>query len=313
LAVLCDYPEENWRSMDLCAEMLLGSLRGQAGRVRVERVCPRFRRRVSGLPWAGRRGWAFNADRVWNRFWDYPRHLRRYARGFDLYHLCDHSYAHLAHELPGERTGVFCHDLDTFRCLLEPGREPRPRWFRRMMGRVLRGLQKAAVVFHGSMAVGRQIEKYGLFDPARLVLAPYGISPEFGPDADGVEAEAAGVPGLGGRPFLLHVGSCIPRKRIDVLLDVFARVRRRWRDGVLVQVGGTWTVAQEEQIVRHGLGAVVFQVRGLAAWAEAVGRLLEDPGTAPARATRLAQGRRFSWAAQARTILTAYERLLQIA
>jgi glycosyltransferase involved in cell wall biosynthesis len=169
------------------------------------------------------------------------------------------------------------------------------------------------------------------------------------------------------------VGSCIPRKRIDVLLEVFARVRRRRRDVLLVQVGGTWTAAQEEQIARLALGADVSQVKGLdrpaiaalyrradlvlqpseaegfglpviealacgsvvlasdlpvlrevggpgavycpvgdvAAWAEAVCRLLEEPGTAPDRATRLAQGRRYSWAAQTRTVLTAYERLLQ--
>jgi hypothetical protein len=41
-----------------------------------------------------------------------------------------------------------------------------------------------------------------------------------------------------------------------------------------------------------------------------VEQFLKDPATAPGRAARLEQARRFSWAEQARTILGAYERLL---
>ena len=54
-----------------------------------------------------------------------------------------------------------------------------------------------------------------------------------------------------------------PRKRIDVLLDVFAAVRPQVPDLRLVQVGGPWTTAQSEQIERLGIGDVVIQLRGL--------------------------------------------------
>src|SRR5262249_46580552 len=118
LAILADYPEEGWPSMDLFAEVLLRQ-GAAAGPLRVERVCPPFRRRFTRLPVLGRRGIAFNADRLLNRFCDYPRQMRRQRSAFDFFHLCDHSYAQLLHELPPDRTGVFCHDLDTFRCLLE--------------------------------------------------------------------------------------------------------------------------------------------------------------------------------------------------
>jgi glycosyltransferase involved in cell wall biosynthesis len=43
---------------------------------------------------------------------------------------------------------------------------------------------------------------------------------------------------------LLHVGSTIPRKRIDVLLDVFAAVRAVRPDARLVRVGGAFTAEQ---------------------------------------------------------------------
>jgi glycosyltransferase involved in cell wall biosynthesis len=247
LGVVCDYPEEGWPSMDLAAEMLLRELRWQRT-LNAERICPPFRRRLSRLPGLSRRGFAFNADRLCNRLWDFPRHLRHRVREFDLFHLCDHSYSQLVHELPADRTGVFCHDLDTFRCLLEPKSERRPRWFRAMARHILRGLEKAAVVFYTTAAVRAAIERHGLLDPTRLVQAPLGAAPEF--TAEPLEDEPAAEDGP---PFVLHVGSCIDRKRIDVLLDVFAALRARYPELRLFKVGGPWTPAQREQLDRLNL------------------------------------------------------------
>jgi glycosyltransferase involved in cell wall biosynthesis len=359
--------------MDLCAEMMLARLREEhAPRMSSTKICPPFRHRLGNLPLVKGRGSAFNADRLLNRFWDYPRHLRRRVHEFDVFHLCDHSYGQLVHEVPAQRSGVLCHDLDTFRCLLEPQFEPRPRWFRSMVRRTLDGLQKAALVFYVSDLTRRQIEKYGLIDPARLVHAPNGVAPEFSPDPGEQEADRPPVTALLDFPFLLHVGSSIPRKRIDVLLDVFAGVRERNPDLLLVQVGGNWTGDQRTRIERLGLAPSLLQLRGLdrtalaalyrratlvllpseaegfglpviealacgsvvlasdipvlrevgggaavycpvadiPAWVEAACRLLERPEAAPARAVRLAHSRRYSWSAQAETIVTAYENLL---
>ena len=264
LAVLCDFREENWPSMDLVADMLLAEVRADlTSGVRALRICPTMTRRFSRLPFVDARPAAFNLDRLLNRFWDYPRHLRRRVRQFDWYHVADHSYAQLVHVLPPERTGVFCHDLDSFRCLLEPGKEPRPRWFACMMRRVLKGLQKAAVVFYSTADVRRRIEQYGLIDTAKLVQVPYGVSREFSPEPTDDAAAAESMAELNGRPFLLHVGSCISRKRIDVLLDVFAELHRRLPELMLVQVGGNWTAPQQAQLERLRLQARVIQRRGL--------------------------------------------------
>jgi glycosyltransferase involved in cell wall biosynthesis len=258
LAVIRDFPEEGWPSMDLCADMLLAHL--PDGPLRADPVCCRFRRRLGRVPGLRRLRAAFSADRLLNRYWDYPRHLRRLAGGFDLFHVCDHSYAHLALALPPGQAGVYCHDLDAFRCLFGPGAPRRSRWRRALARRTLRGLQRAAVVFHSTEAVRRQLEVHGLVDPGRLVKAPYGVAPEFtaAPGSGGNEGPAA-VPG----PYLLHVGSCIPRKRIDVLLEVFARVRRGRPELRLVQVGGEWTLAQRSQLGRLGVAGAVRQFRGL--------------------------------------------------
>jgi len=272
--------------------------------------------------------------------------------------------------LPADRTGVYLHDLDAFRSLLEPDREPRPRWFRLMQRRVLTGLQKAAVVFHTTQAVRAQIERHGLVDPARLVHAPNGVCAEFTPDEPDPPPDLPAA--IDRRPFLLHVGTCNPRKRIDVLLDTFAAVRARWPDLRLVKVGGEWADDHRRRIDRLGLApslhhltgidrvtlaalyrraAVVLQpseaegfgipvaealacgaaviasdlpvlrevggdvvlycpVGDVPAWADTVIRLLDSPTSAPPVAKRLAHAARFSWAAQARTIVDAYLRLL---
>jgi glycosyltransferase involved in cell wall biosynthesis len=267
LAVLTDYPDEGWPSMDLCGDMLLAHLAG-AGSFPVEahRVCPPFRRLASRLPWLGRRDVAFNADRLFNRFIHFPREARRRARHFDLFHVADHTYGQLIHELPGGRAGVYCHDLDAFRCLLEPAHEPRPRWFRAFARRILTGVQKAAVVFHNSAAVGQQLVRWGLVPSERIVHAPLGVAPEFtAEEGRSLPQHAAVRNGLDREdgPRMVHVGSCIPRKRVDVLLDVFARVRTMVPGLRLWKVGGAWTNGQREQIERLGLNGAVVHVAGI--------------------------------------------------
>jgi len=94
-----------------------------------------MQRRVSATHRANAK-WRFNADRLLNRFWDYPRWLRPRVRDFDLFHLVDQSYSQLVHELPAHRTVVTCHDLDTFRSVFEPDKEPRSMVFRAMSRRI---------------------------------------------------------------------------------------------------------------------------------------------------------------------------------
>jgi glycosyltransferase involved in cell wall biosynthesis len=263
LAVICDLVEENWPSMDLVAEMLLARLQSAEPPVfDAVRVCPPFARRLSRLPMPEpRRRTAMNADRLLNRLWDYPRMLRGQRHRFDYHHVCDHAYSNLVHALPRGRTGVFCHDLDTFRSLLQPEVEPRPRWFRAMARQVLRGLQRADVVFHTTSTVRAQIVRHGLLDERRLVQAPYGISPEFRPDGPSDEPAVAVLPpALSGAPILLHVGSCIQRKRLDVALEVFESARRRIPELRFVQVGGEWSERHRALIARLGVGDGLVQL-----------------------------------------------------
>ncbi|WP_254627850.1 glycosyltransferase family 1 protein [Myxococcus sp. CA040A] len=259
LAVLMDPREEGWPSMDLVGEALLEGLAGYPREVSAREVRPTIASVVRRLPVLGSRPQSFNVDRVLTRFGLYPtRALLTRARD-EAFHVVDHTYAQLVHALPASRTGVYCHDLDAFRSVVEPHREPRPAWFRQLARAQLRGLQRAAIVFHNSQAVRDELLAHGLVDPTRLVWAPLGTSPEYRPEPVPGDMSAEVLAPLEGRPYVLHVGSAIPRKRLDVLFDTFASLRSRHPDLRLVQQGGALTPALRERVTRLGIGGALLQ------------------------------------------------------
>ena len=107
VALVADLLEERWPSMNLVAEELFSHLKTPPfeHRISVEFLRPALKNRGRGI------------GRFVNRFWDYPRWLRRKANAFDVFHIIDHSYAHLVHVLPAARTVVTCHDVDAFICV----------------------------------------------------------------------------------------------------------------------------------------------------------------------------------------------------
>jgi|ERR1051326_2762045 glycosyltransferase involved in cell wall biosynthesis len=248
VAIICDFLEEGWPSMDLVAEMLLEQLqRDHSAVIAATRIRPSLRRRfTSGSDQSGKR---FNADRFVNRFWDYPRFLRRLWSEFDLFHVIDHSYGQLLHELPCGRTVITCHDTDTFRCLLDPQGEPRSVFFRKMMKRTLSGFRRAARVTCDSAATRSELLAHNLVPPERAVVVHNGVHPSCSPAenaaADARAAQLIGAP-ANGQLELLHVGSTIERKRIEILLSVFAGVRKTFPHARLLRVGGDLTRLQTE-------------------------------------------------------------------
>jgi len=245
VAVIADYAEEGWPSMDLVADMLMSHLAAEHSRTvdatLVRPVMPRRLTRVapaaSGAP-AG-------LDRVAARLYDYPRVLAALPASFDVYHLVDHSYAHLVHGLPAQRTLVTCHDLDTYRSVLQPDEEPRSWPFRWMTRRILAGLRLASHVACDSEATRAALVSLAGFPADRLSVILNGADTGGQPDADAAaDVEAARMLGPRRGVELLHVGSTIPRKRIDMLLDVFAGVRGARPEVRLTRVGGPFTAEQ---------------------------------------------------------------------
>lgn len=254
VGLVADFVEEGWPSMDRVAEGLAAHLPAAlpAG-WRVELLRPAmWPPRGTGLPPGA-------ALRLGNRFGRYGAFLLARRGRFDLFHLADHSYAHLLHVLPAGRAVVTCHDLDTFAAVLEPvERARRGPAFRAMTACILGGLRRAAHVFCVSAATRERLLAHGLLPAGRVSVTPNGLDPSLRrPASAAAEAaldarlRAAGAPA---RFDLLHVGSNIPRKRLDVLLETFARVRRERPGTRLLRVGAPWTPAQADLAARLGVG-----------------------------------------------------------
>ncbi len=250
LAILCDYREENWCSMDLVGDMLTDHLaREHENRIHAEQIVPRMPQPFG----SGREGFLKNAHRALGRFLAYPREVRRLRDRFDLFHIVDHSYAHLALELPPERVLVTCHDLDAFSALL-PGLASRSMFRERLARPILTGLQRAARVVCATGATRQQLLQHRLVQAERTSVIHNGVHPAFNANANPHTDDAiARLLKSGESPEVLHVGSTIRRKRIQDVLGIFVKLRARIPKLRLLRVGGVFTSEQQRLVRELGL------------------------------------------------------------
>lgn len=246
--------------MDLIADMLLEMLPHVAGAELIPtRLCPPMARRWSRLPLIGGQARANLADRLTGRLWDYPRWLERQAADFDVFHIVDHSYAHLVRVLPADRTTITCNDIDAIQAAL-PGSPSRFAPSGLLASRVLDGLSRAAHVACISEATRTALLATGRVQPEHASVVYLGVHPSCSPDAapkwDTEIDRRMGPRGV----EILHVGSTIPRKRIDVLLEIVAGVRRSIGAVRLVQVGGCFTPAQRALAATYGISDAIVEL-----------------------------------------------------
>ncbi|HJU11737.1 MAG TPA: glycosyltransferase family 1 protein [Candidatus Binataceae bacterium] len=262
VAILCDFTEEGWPSMDLVGDMLTQSLQRYYRPVLdAIRIRPNFVRRFSRFGGTQKAIW--NLDRFLNRMFDYPRYLRRMIDEFDVFHLVDHSYSHLLHEIPAKRPAIVtCHDLDTFSCLLDPESRCRSWGFRMMTRRILAGFHRALRFACVSRSTRQQLIKHLLIPPENTSVVPNGIAGVYSPHPDLYgDSEALRLLGPPNRAIeLLSVGGTAHRKRLDVLLHVFATVRRRYSDVRLIRVGGPLTTMQRDLADQLGLSNAIIEL-----------------------------------------------------
>jgi glycosyltransferase involved in cell wall biosynthesis len=245
LTIFPDFREEGWHSMDLCADMLVKY--APAG-MHLRFELPSYRKVFGYLPWRKTQ----NFDRWYNRWKVYPKHVKKLAGQSGFFHIVDHSYAHLTNYLPKGRVGVYCHDLDAFKCILTPDQEPRPDWFKKMMGSVFEGLKKARIIFCSTKITQEALLSLGHWSSDVIYVVPYGTTEEFKPTGP-ME------PGN----YLLHVGSCIARKRIDVLVKAFSLICKKNDQIKLIQAGGNFSQDQRQQIKKLKLENRIEQRQNL--------------------------------------------------
>ncbi|MBI3759203.1 MAG: glycosyltransferase [Deltaproteobacteria bacterium] len=155
-------------------------------------------------------------------------------------------------EVEPARTIVTCHDLDAFRIVLEKGNAPSAKAsvrtpLKMMATRGLRGLRSAAMVGCDSLVTRDELLHYRLMSEDRTPVIANGVDSVFSASPDpAADREAARMlgPVRSDTLEILHVGSTIPRKRIDVLLRIFAAIRAAHPIAKLVRAGGAFTADQ---------------------------------------------------------------------
>ena len=259
VGVVCDLQEEGWHSMDLVGDMLLDTLPSVAhGDIVATRLRPPMIRRWTRLPLVGGGSRAHLGDRLTGRLWDYPRWLAAHRNDFDVFHIVDHSYAHLIRALPAERTIVTCNDTDAFEAARAGASRLDP--LRLLAAHALDGISRASHVACISEATRQALIATGRVDPSRTSVVYLGAHHTCTPVAD-PQADAEIESLLGAHRFdILHVSSTIPRKRIDVLLEMFSQFRTTHPDARLVRVGGELTCEQRRLADRLGVTNAIVQL-----------------------------------------------------
>ncbi len=149
------------------------------------------------------------------------------------YHICDHSNAPYLGQLPRSRTVVTCHDVLAIRGALgyPAAYCPASRTgilLQRWILKHLRRAQRVACVSH--LTLEHLCEVAGNPSPGNgWKVVPNALNGHFEPIESGEAARILEHHGyLLPRPFLLHVGSNLPRKNRRMLLQMIQQGKQPW-------------------------------------------------------------------------------------
>lgn len=245
-----DIKEENWPSMELYADELAWNLQSAFPNqlsIRPVSIAPL----IPGL-----RGKLLTASIYASRVALYPIVARQ--RQGDLNHIVDHTYAQLAHFIDRRRTIVTCHDLAP---LVLRDSLPRASIGLALWDWALRGMTKAARIIADSENTRRDILRLTDYPAERVDVVYLGVGKAFHPIADrGVLEYARQRLGLPLAPVILHVGHCGQRKNIDGILMALKELVNRIETAQFVQVGGSFSLGQQQLIDGLGLQSNVRQM-----------------------------------------------------
>ena len=253
-----NYPLDRQQSMQRFTTMMLQGLIAAGVPAEIAAPTPTF-------------GKLFGAENVVGKWFAYidkfvlfPRKLR--ARIKDrpaIVHVCDHSNAMYAVDVANVPTVVTCHDLIAVRSALGEELHCPVSFTGRLLQRwILRSLRHADAVVCVSKATR---------DDADQLVSRSGPSPKLETIHNGLNypyhklplpeamARLKNFPGLE-LPFVLHVGSNLPRKNRDGVLRIFARSKDKWK-ARLVFAGDVLDAEQFAMAKRLEIADRVVQIK----------------------------------------------------
>ncbi|MCT0208302.1 glycosyltransferase family 1 protein [Synechococcus sp. CS-1332] len=243
-----NYIPDKQRSMERYAQILRHSLSAETLHLTLLRP-PVVMLRLPVLP-QGLRKWFGYID----KYLFFPPLLRLRASSFDLVHICDHSNA-VYHPFTGSTPCLItCHDMLAIRGGLGDDEACcEASWLGRQLQRwILRSLAFApflAFVSEFTCSDFVRLTRRGHGEGLRVVLNP--LNAPFFPASD-QESLRRAQPELLTSPYLLMVGSSLPRKNRETAIRLLKQLADRW-DGVLVIAGAPLSSIQRALAVEQGV------------------------------------------------------------
>ena len=220
ILVIGNYPADEQQSMIRFAELLSRIYMPHA---RVRLICPPVLvTRCPGLPRVVRKYLAYIDKLFLFPFW-----LALRARSYDLIHIADHSNAFYAFFCSPKRCLVTCHDLLAVRGAMGDSSAACSAsafglWLQRL---IMAGLRRSGAVAFDSQATYDDFQHLGGGSPRqRHAVIPIPLNAPFTADALAFRLSEQEEALLPIEPFLLMVGSALPRKNRPLALQLVERL-----------------------------------------------------------------------------------------
>ena len=234
-------------SIDVYADQLVAGLKAIRPEWEIIEVTPNHLDKKS-------RSWASGFWTYYERYWHYPRTVAKQKA--DIFHVIDHSYAHLAHFL--KRTGkpviVTCHDLVHFiypENLYEQARLPlisMAAW-----KFAVRGMSRADHIVTISSNTAKDVVQILNTELERITIVPNAVDLLFRPLPQREIEAFRQQHRISLEICLLNVGSNHPRKNIFTILRVLEELKNQGLVVHLWKAGSDFTDDEKTFLQTHNL------------------------------------------------------------
>jgi len=255
ILVIGNYPADHQQSMIRFAELLLRIYQPMA-QVQLIRP-PVLVTRLPGLPQIAQKYLAYV-----DKLLIFPLWLAFRARSYDLVHIADHSNAFYAFCCSPKRCIVTCHDLLAVRGAMGDSTAACEAsayglWLQRL---IMAGLRRSGAVTFVSQATFDDFRKLGGGPPGqRHAVIPNPLNAPFSADAADFHLSEAEQALLPTGPFLLMVGSALPRKNRALAMQLIERLGSS-SPFRLVFAGAPLTTAEQMFREAHPLGERLLSI-----------------------------------------------------
>lgn len=241
-------------SMDVYADNLVANLKIIRPDWSITEIAPRHWNKHC---WNKTDSWQSGTGlrKYYERFWRHPQSVSQ-LQG-DIFHIIDHSNAHVAYRLKksGQRVVVTCHDL--IQCVYPEFLRTQSRFpalSRWAWNFSVQGMSQANCVIAVSKNTAQDVAHLLSIEPAQIEVVPNGVNAQFrqlpAQQSDSFRQIHGTTPDT---ICLLNVGTTVQRKNILTVLKVLRDLRDQGLSVCLWRVGESFSSDQQTFIQFHGL------------------------------------------------------------